>query len=113
MSVCLSIHSLAMVGLVREWSRDRRRFSWYSTAAYHAPPKRVRTIPRALVGEMVRLNMETARRMVSTCFTLAATVMLRGPTFELAVKLTTLRANAMAALIARDAARRLFILATL
>lgn len=66
--------------------------------------------------------MDTAIRMVRTCFTLAgkgyqcqdmsyadhepATVMLNGPTFELAVKLTTLRPNAMAPLMARDIARR-------
>lgn len=37
---------------------------------------------------------------------LPATVMLRGPTLELAVKLTTLRPKAMTALIARATALR-------
>ena len=45
--------------------------SLYSTAVYHAPPLRVRTIPIVFVGVIVRLNMETARRTVRTCLTFA------------------------------------------
>ena len=69
-------------------------------------------MPRAFIGVMVRLNNDTAQRMVKTCLTFAAdncehasietrlscyipaTVMLRGPTLPLAEKLTTFSPNA-------------------
>lgn len=48
-----------------------RVFSCSSTLAYHAPPARVRVMPKTLVGLSVRLKMMTARMMVRTCLTLA------------------------------------------
>ena len=49
----------------------RRVFVAYSTQPYQAPPTIVIEIPRAFMGVMVRLNIDTAKRIVKTCFTLA------------------------------------------
>ena len=49
-----------------------RLFSRYWTAAYHAPPTRVSAMPAAFGGVIVRLNKETERRIVRTCFMFAA-----------------------------------------
>jgi len=87
-------------------SRFRRAcFSRNSTVAYHPPPKSVRRMPSPLIGVIVRLKRETAKRIVSTCLTFAATVILSGPTFLLAVKLTTLSANARRPFASRALAR--------
>ncbi len=138
----------------------RACFSRNSTVAYHPPPKSVRRIPSPLIGVIVRLKRETAKRIVSTCLTFAArkevrktlkfdmtaptqvkslswravtadrgrkegrekkdrrekdcsrlalnspaTVILSGPTFLLAVKLTTLSANARRPFASRALAR--------
>lgn len=74
-------------------------------------------MPSAFVGVIVKSKRETANRMVNTCFTFAggyvkhedrtdrfpwrrtkhspATVMLKGPTFPFAEKLTILRPKAI------------------
>lgn len=46
-------------------------FSWYSTAAYKAPPARVNKMPRPLAGVIVKSKIVTAQSTVNTCLTLA------------------------------------------
>jgi len=79
--------------------------SVYSIAAYHAPPATVKKMPTPLNAVMCRLKIITARPIVNTCFTFAATVIVNGPLFLLAVKLTTLRPNAMIPLMSSAKAR--------
>lgn len=69
-------------------------FSWYSTVAYKAPPTRVSKMPTLLAGVIVKSKIMTAHRTVNTCLTLDATVIARGPTLRLALKLTTFRKKA-------------------
>ncbi len=91
----------------------------YPTHAYQAPPASVMVIPIAFVGVICRPKRTTANKIVNTCLTFArwctvsadrrsnydgylpATVILREPTLPFAVKLTTLRPNAMHPLINR------------
>jgi hypothetical protein len=49
----------------------RLLLSRHSTAAYAAPPRRVRAMPAALRGVMVRLKRATERRIVRTCLMFA------------------------------------------
>lgn len=48
---------------------DRFFFSWYSSAACHAPPANVPAMPIELAGAMARWN-KFANRIVRTCLTL-------------------------------------------
>jgi len=83
-----------------KFSRRRHRnrlpfsFSWYSTVAYRAPPARVSRMPTLLAGVIVKSKIMTAHRTVNTCLTLDATVIARGPTRRLALKLTTFKKKA-------------------
>lgn len=62
-------------------------------------------MPSAFTGVIVKWNIDTANRIVKTCFTFAATVMLSAPTFLFAVKLTTFSPNASRPFAASASAR--------